>query len=82
MVQLFYNSSESGVTLGAKVRVLCQMKRVADTDQSFAPALNSLSSESQLDIITFSQQFCFDLVTRQDASRQLNLCSPLNAWSP
>jgi hypothetical protein len=37
MVQIFYNSSGSG-TRGAKVRVLCQMKRVVDTDQSFAPS--------------------------------------------
>lgn len=37
MVQLFYNSSES-VRRGAKVRVLCQMERRADTDQSFAPS--------------------------------------------
>ena len=37
VVQIFYNSSESG-TRGAKVRVLCQMKRVADIDQSFAPS--------------------------------------------
>jgi hypothetical protein len=37
MVQLFYNGSES-VTRGAKERVLCQMEREADTDQSFAPS--------------------------------------------
>jgi hypothetical protein len=36
VVQLFYNGSES-VTRGAKVRVSCQMKRVADKDQ-FTPA--------------------------------------------
>ena len=35
MVQLFYNSSESG-TRGAKERVLCQVEGITDTDQSSA----------------------------------------------
>ena len=58
MVQIFYNSSESG-TRGAKVRVLCQMKRVADTDQSFAPS----SQESCRPLVSNSSHFRVDLVT-------------------